>query len=242
MRVITYNTACGNPKISTPAEAFLDLPFYEEAMTDAPDAPIIALQEVGPAQHRALRKRQREHGFGLVFRGRPGQGNALIIPSRYPIIKQAAGYYGWCQARAYVEASRWANRRPYAGASRPVNHRQYLEARMWLMARLADGGREFSVFCTHLSGERPLREAQARVLAVRVIDASRRGPVIVAGDLNARARSPTVKAFEPLEPVTPSEGAIDWILALGLVPVSSRIIGEILSDHYPREAVLRWPD
>ena len=56
VRVITFNTAAGNPRITTPQEDFLRLPFYEEAFGGAEDAPLLALQEVGDAQARERKR------------------------------------------------------------------------------------------------------------------------------------------------------------------------------------------
>lgn len=267
LRVITFNTAIGNPTIKTDQREFLALPFYREIIEGKTGAAILALQEVGPAQARALDEAAARAGarFTLVRIQRPGQGNALLIPDRFTVRSRRSRYFVLSQLRALAGASWRALRR-----RTPLNYRQYLELRMWSMARLADGanGRELTVFNTHLSGEAPLRLAQARSLLKRVHRARRRGDVILAGDLNVRATSakPASEAaianaavrdlFAPLEnmaagAVDRRRPAIDWILAAGFEPVSARLYtddalslpssptAELISDHYAKEAVLR---
>src|SRR6266516_958872 len=89
VRVVTFNAAAGNPRITTDQADFVRLPFYREALDGAPGAPLLALQEVGAAQARALR-----HGAGRTLQiRRPGLGNALVVPPRYAVIGQRRGYY-----------------------------------------------------------------------------------------------------------------------------------------------------
>ena len=264
IRVVTFNTAVGNPKIKTPQRDFLALPFYRAVMDDAPDAPILALQEVGPEQAQALKAAAADGGFALVHISRPGQGNALLVPRRYSVLARRSRYFAWSQLRALAAAlGRTVTRRA------ALNVRQYFELRMWICVRLRDGvtGRELTVFNTHLSGEAGLRLLQARSLLRRVHRAGRRGPVILAGDLNVRAvpgRNPVanevdaaiVERFAPLRDMAagardPRRPPIDWILAQGLEPVSARLYtddaltlpgvggAEEISDHYAKEALLR---
>jgi len=259
-RAITFNTAVGNPKIKTPQRAFLELPFYREIVEGAGDAPILALQEVGPEQAEALAQAAAEGRFGLVRISRPGQGNALLVPARFTVLRSRACFFGFSQLRAFAVAAG----RSIAGRT-PLKHRQYLELRMWIEARLRDeaGGRELTVFNTHLSGEGPLRLAQARVLLRRVHRARRHGPVLLAGDLNVRAGGSdradvAVRAlFAPLRDMAATatdarRPAIDWLLAAGLRPVGCRLYtgaalslpglpsAEVVSDHYAKEATLRF--
>lgn len=266
LRVITFNTAVGNSKIKTAQRDFLTLPFYREVFEGQPGAAILALQEVGSEQARALDEvaADAEARFTLVRIQRPGQGNALVIPDRYTMLSRRSRYFLLSQARALAGAVWRALRR-----RAPLNHRQYLELRMWSMARLADQltGRELTVFNTHLSGEPPLRLAQARTLLRRVHRAREAGPVILAGDLNVRATGDAASAaatadaavrdlFAPLRDmaagaVDPRRPTIDWILAVGFEPVSARLYtddslslpgsptAELVSDHYAKEALLR---
>ena len=126
VRVVTFNAAAGNPRITTPQEAFLDLPFYREAFAGGPRAPLLALQEVGLGQARALR---RVAGTAVVLqRRRPGLGNALVVPDRYEILASRSGYYVLPQLRGIGNALRSGGR----------NWRQYGELRIWVQARLRD--------------------------------------------------------------------------------------------------------
>lgn len=259
IRVITFNTASGNPAIRTVQRDFLALPFYREILGGDPRAAILALQEVGPGQAKALRVAAAAGRFELLHIRRPGQGNALLVPERYEVLSRRSRYFAGCQLRALGAAlGRFAVRR-----ERP-NLRQYLELRMWTRARIADraSGIELTVFNTHLSGEGPLRLAQARSLLRRVHRARASGPVILAGDLNVRATGGpaadgAVRAlFAPLRDMAPAavdarRPAIDWILAAGFEPAGARLYtgdalslpgsptAELVSDHYAKEAVLR---
>ena len=46
VRVVTFNAAAGNPRIKTVETEFLELPFYREALTNAPGAPVLAVPGV----------------------------------------------------------------------------------------------------------------------------------------------------------------------------------------------------
>ncbi len=110
VRVVTFNTGAGNPRVTTPQERFLELPFYREALTSAPGAPILALQEVGDAQARALRAAP---GTATVLqRRRPGLGNALVIPARYEVLQRRARFYVRPQLRGAADgALLWGRKR-----------------------------------------------------------------------------------------------------------------------------------
>ena len=101
IRVVTFNTAAGNPRIKTPQASFLELPFYREALEGAPGAPILALQEVGDAQAKALRAATT--AARVVQIRRPGLGNALIVPARYEVLKARRGYYALSHLRGVVD-------------------------------------------------------------------------------------------------------------------------------------------
>lgn len=260
IRVITFNTAAGNRRIATDQRSFLDLPFYREIIGGSREAPILAAQEVGPEQAKALERAARDGRFRLIGIARPGQGNALLVPGRFEVLERRSGYFLSSQLGALARAL-W---RTLTTRAR-FNHRQYLEPRMWSEARLRDsrGGRPFTIYNTHLSGDAQLRFAQAAALARRVHRARRDGPVILAGDLNARP--PGGKAsevdgalwalLEPLEDMAPTardprRPAIDWILATGFSSLGARLYtddslqlpglpcAEEISDHYAKEAVL----
>ncbi len=265
LRVITFNTAVGNPKIKTDQRVFLKLPFYREIIDGRPEAAILAAQEVGPEQAKALKRAAERGHFRMIHIQRPGQGNALLVPARFEVLSHRSRYYVRSQLTAIAGALWRAARK-----RERFNHRQYLELRMWIEARLRDrrSERVFTIFNTHVSGDPPLRLAQMKALIRRVHGAGRDGPVILAADLNTRptdGKSPeqsrgdaAIRAlFPPLQDMAPSardprRGAIDWVLATGLSPVSARqytdesiqLAGlpsaDVISDHYAKEAVLRF--
>ena len=241
VRVITFNAAAGNPRITTPQADFLTLPFYREAFAGGPQAPILALQEVGDAHAKAL---AREHGTAVVLqRRRPGLGNALVIPDRYEVLARRSGYYLLPQLRGIGHALRAGHR----------NWRQYGELRMWIQARLRDtaAGHELTVLTTHVSGDGDLKVPQ---LEAAVRRAERAGPpVVLAGDLNVprgRERGRDVLAARVIARLRDMGGAppgrekIDYVLAAGFEPVSSRhwtnVLDQRVSDHAPEDDVLRY--
>lgn len=233
VRLVTYNTAAGNPRVRTPQTAFLELPFYAEALAGSPGAAILALQEVGPDQARALRRAAAFGGCRVLQARRPGLGNALVVPRRYEVTAHRRGWYPLAQVRGTVDALR----------RRRADWRQLGELRTWIAARLRDGesGRELTVITTHLSVEPALKVAQGRAIAARATGA----PVILAGDLNVPARDPrgrdreVAAALAGLRDMADAPG-IDRILARGLEPVSARTWSDAdLSDHAPVEAAMR---
>ena len=265
IRVITFNTAVGNPRIKTDQRDFLALPFYREVIEGAPEAPILALQEVGPEQAKALKSAADGGPLRVIHIQRPGQGNALLVPARFEVLSQRSRYFVLSQLAALAKAVwRAASRRER------LNHRQLFELRMWSEARLLDhrGQRVFTVFNTHLSGDPHLRVEQAKALMRRVHGARGHGPVILAGDFNtrpadsgsreqSRADAAVRALFPPLEDMAPSasdprRAVIDYVLATGFSPVSARQYtdeslqlpglpsAEVISDHYAKEAVLRF--
>ena len=262
--MITFNTAVGNPRIRTDQRAFLELPFYREIIEGRPEAAVLAAQEVGPEQARALKAAARDGRFRVIHIQRPGQGNALHVPERFEVLRGRSRYILRGQLVALARSLwRWlrARRRP--------DFSQLAELRMWSEARLRDerSGRVFTVFNTHLSGDPVARVEQAKEVFRRVHAARRHGPVILAGDLNTReveGRDPEqseadarVRAlFGGLRDMTAAlaepRPAIDYVLADGFSPVSSRLYtgdslslpglptAEAISDHYAKEAVLRF--
>jgi endonuclease/exonuclease/phosphatase family metal-dependent hydrolase len=238
VRVITFNCAAGNPRITTPQAQFLELPFYGEAFAGGDGAPLLALQEVGTAQARAL---GRDHGTATVLqRRRPGLGNALVIPDRYELLGRRSGYYVLPQLRGIGRALR-AGRR---------NWRQYGELRMWIRARLRDTatGRELTVMTTHISADGDLKVEQIGAVVRRARTAA--PPVILAGDFNVPSLHPrgldvaAAARMAQLDDVGSRGAKIDYVLAAGLMPVSARVLADILeqqiSDHAPEEVVLAY--
>ena len=251
IRVVTFNTAAGNPRITTPQASFLELPFYREALEGAPTAPVLALQEVGDAQAKALRTASTSARV-LQLR-RPGLGNALIIPARYEVLASRRGYYALSHLRGVVDGLRW-----WRVHHHKPNWRQFGELRIWLEARLRDrhSRRTFTVLNTHLSIEPSLKRRQARAIVARAQAARRHGPVVLVGDLNVPAQNPKGRDVEiartlaRLTDVGSQEPKIDYVLADGFTPVSARrwkgdslsLPGspnaETVSDHYAEDALL----
>jgi endonuclease/exonuclease/phosphatase family metal-dependent hydrolase len=222
VRMVTFNAAAGNPHITTPQEAFLELPFYREALAGGAAAPLLALQEVGGRQARALR---RAVGAATVLqRRRPGLGNALVIPDRYAVLAHRSGYYVLPHLRAIARGGR--------------DWRQNGELRMWIRARLRDreAGRELTLITTHVSFDRALNAAQLDAVArrARVVGP----PVLLAGDVNA-ARLPA-----GLRDMGTTREKIDYVLAAGFEPVSARawtdLVAAGISDHAAEDVVVRY--
>ena len=93
IRVITYNTASGNPRFAGNQRAFVDLPFYQDIVRGRPDAPLLAGQEIGPEQAEALEEAARGASFIMVHAKRPGQGNLVLVPARFEVLERRPGRY-----------------------------------------------------------------------------------------------------------------------------------------------------
>jgi endonuclease/exonuclease/phosphatase family metal-dependent hydrolase len=238
VRVITFNTAAGNPRITTPQAHFLTLAFYEAAFAGGPDAPVLALQEVGGAQAKAL-----AHADGtatVLQKRRPGLGNALVIPDRYELVAHQAGYYVAPQLRGIAHALRHGRR----------NWRQYGELRMWIQARMRDtaAGRELLVITTHTSADGDLKVPQIAAVVRRAL--ATETPTILAGDFNVPTGRrggldvPAGHHLARLRDVASPRERIDYVLAHGFEPVSARPWADVLerrmSDHAPEDVLLRY--
>jgi len=259
VRVVTFNTAAGNPAIKTLQADFVKLPFYREAFDGVPSAPLLALQEVGPDQARALRRDAAATACRVLQIRRPGLGNALVIPERYQVLSYRRCYYVASHLRGVADGlRRWALHQ-----ARP-DWRQFGELRMWIEARLRDraSGRELTILTTHLSVEASLKVPQAKEIVRRTRAAAAGGPVILAGDLNvpaehARGRDVEVAALlselsDMGSSVPPGRKNIDYVLTLGFEGVASKIWtgdslqlpgspnAETVSDHYAEDDLLRY--
>ena len=252
VRVVTFNAAAGNPRITTRQADFLRLPFYREALESNPGAPLLALQEVGDEQAAALRRTAAARNGRVLQMRRPKLGNALVIPDRYVVLSHRRGYYVVPQVRGILDGL--VRRRP--------NWRQFGELRIWLEARLREreSRRTFTVLNTHLSVEPSLKRRQARAIVERALAARRHGPVVLAGDLNvpatgAKGRDVEIAATlarltDMGSPAVNGRPNIDYVLADGFTPLSSRhwtgdslsLPGspnaETVSDHYAEDALL----
>ena len=253
IRVVTFNTAAGNPRITTPQRELPRAAVLPRGAGGRAGAPVLALQEVGDAQAKALRAARTT--ARIIQMRRPGLGNALIVPERYEVLAARRGYYVLSHLRGVVDGLRWWRTERH----RP-NWRQFGELRMWIEARLRDSlsRRVFTVLTTHLSIEPSLKRRQARAIVERALAARRHGPVVLAGDLNvpaigARGRDVEIAATLARLQDMGSGGRppdIDYVLADGFAPVSTRrwtgdslaLPGspnaETVSDHYAKDALL----
>jgi endonuclease/exonuclease/phosphatase family metal-dependent hydrolase len=255
VRVVTFNTAAGNPRITTRQADFLRLPFYREALESNPGAPLLALQEVGDEQAAALRRTAAARNGRVLQMRRPKLGNALVIPDRYLVLSHRRGYYVVPQVRGILDGL--VGRRP--------NWRQFGELRMWIEARLRDrhAGRDLTLLTTHISADGNLKVPQKKAIVNRARAAAVRGPVILAGDFNVPARNPRGRDVEAaallarlhdVGTAAPPRGRenIDYVLTAGFEPVSSRLWtgdslslpgspnAETVSDHYAEDDVVRY--
>jgi endonuclease/exonuclease/phosphatase family metal-dependent hydrolase len=265
VRVVTFNCAAGNKRITTRQADLLQLPFYRDVLEGTEDAPLLCLQEVGPEQSRALRAAVADGApCELLQLRRPGLGNALLVPHRYAVVRRRRNYYLYAQARGVADALERRRR-----AREHADMRQFGEARMWLQACLLDreSGRRFTILTTHVSVDPALKVAQVRAIVRRTLRAAWDGPVILAGDLNVPAddaRGRDREAADDLRRLRDMDvsgpGAhrarpnIDYVLALGFEPVSTRIWtgdslalpgsldAEHVSDHYAEDDLLRYAE
>lgn len=258
LRLITFNTAVGNPKIRTHQRDFLELPFYREVLEGAPGAPILGLQEVGPAQHEAVKRAAANGRFKVVYVDRYGmgnsQGNMMLIPGRFEVLSSGSHRFVESHLKG-TAASLWSWAK--SGFKGPLRT-QLIEPRMWNEVKLRDSqsGQVFSVFNTHLSLDPHVRLQQAHELVGRLKEARKAGPVVLMGDLNTRAPGYTTgrpdqdradaairKLFFPFlqdmgAGVAPGKRPdIDFVLADGFDRVSTRMYtGDSLSVPSAKDA------
>lgn len=182
LKVITFNTACGNPKITTDQADFPKLPFYQKVLQGAPDAPILCLQEVGNAQKAAVEQLSGNGQFRAVYmRTGVDQGNMVLVPKRFEVLDYDADRFGMAQVTAaFKSVWNWIQ-----GGEKP-NLSQLVEPRGFQELRLKDTvtGKTFTVINTHISFQQGLQEPQAKRVFAAAAAAARQGGVIVAGDLN----------------------------------------------------------
>lgn len=262
VRVVSYNTAVGASKITTPQEDFTKLPLYRKALTNAPDAAIMCLQEVGAKQIEAARRFEAE-GTSRVFVQRVAldQYNMLVVPARYEVEAYDGDHYLMAQIKTIGrELWNWISKGEKPSWVDMYQPRGFQEVRLKDTAT----GQRLTVFNTHLALDADTRRDQAQKLFGEANQAAERGGVVVAGDLNTQAGStrakdaPVLSAFEGFVDVGPDQAThlngknIDWVLAKGFEPVGSKVYtgqslqapdgrdaGEI-SDHFAEEGILRY--
>ena len=269
VRVITFNTAIGNPDIKTNQADFLQLPFYKAVIDGKPGAPILALQEVGNAQRDAVMKAAASGNFYVLaqkvgLRGR--QNNMILIPKRFEVEQADNKFFGLAHLKG-VAKSLWGWAK--GGFKGGLNLGQLSEPRGFQELRLKDTltGKRLTVFNTHTSYYDALKVEHNKQLFAAARSAAERGPVIVAGDLNTRTADTDPEAnswhdkarahyegFQDMGPggTPPGKTNIDWVLAKGFESVSSRWYtgtdialpgspdAKTVSDHYAEEDVLRF--
>lgn len=262
-KVITFNTAVGNSRIKTDQADFVKLPFYQKVIQGAPDAPILALQEVGNAQMEAVEK-LAENGRFRAFYLRTGldQGNMVLIPGRFEVQAAEDHRFGLAQVKAALK-SVWGWLK---GGDKP-NFSQLVEPRGFQELRLRDTitGKTFTLINTHLSFQEGIQEPQAKQLFAAARAAERHGGVIVAGDLNVpTADTSSDPRYLPVRDLyrdyldvgprgkPPGKTNIDYVLVKGFKGLDAKwYTGDSLSlpgspdaktvsDHYAEEDTLAF--
>ncbi|MFN3430521.1 MAG: endonuclease/exonuclease/phosphatase family protein [Candidatus Sericytochromatia bacterium] len=271
VKVITFNTAVGNSKIKTDQGDFVKLPFYQSVIKGDANAPILCLQEVGNEQRKAIEKLAKNGHFtvlsqrvGLNFKG----NNLMLVPKRYQVESTDNSYFGMPQVKAAAKTILgW-----FKGEGKPSFNKlwQLVSLRGYQEMQLKDSatGKAFTVFNTHTSYDVALKGVHAKQLFDAAREAEKRGPVIVAGDLNTYSgtdpgsKASDADARQHFDDYT-DMGApgtagdrhnIDWVLAKGFESVSSKLYtgdsislpsaadASLISDHYAEEDVLRFKD
>lgn len=269
-RVITFNTAVGNPAITTKQRDFLQLPFYQDLLQGKPNAPVLCLQEVGNEQRAAVEQLAKAGGQFTVLANRVGanQHDMMLIPKRFEVTKQETHRFLGIQFKAFFRTTfNWL----FKGGEKPV-FTQLLAPRGFLQATARDRvtGQTLTFIDTHLSYWKELRADQAAKLMRHARAAEALGPVVVAGDLNVRtadtdgpqhaheghaATRAHLKGYTDAGPSgnPPGKSNIDWVLVKGLQPLASKwYTGDSLSlpgspnakavsDHYAEENLVTWP-
>lgn len=268
VKVITFNTAIGNPAIKTDQKDFTKLPFYKAIIDGEPNASILCLQEVGNAQ-RDLVKQLAANGNFTVYSQKVGlrgrQNNMILIPKRYQVVEHENNMYDMNHLKA-AAGKVWGWVKSFG--KEKINWAQTIEPRGYQQVLLKDTltNKQLTVFNTHMSYYDQIKVAHGKELFKAAEAAKKSGPVIVAGDLNTRTAD-----TDPSDPFNaqvrgmfgdlqdmgpqgkpPSKSNIDWVLADGFESVSSKwYTGDSISlpgspdaltvsDHYAEEDVLRY--
>jgi endonuclease/exonuclease/phosphatase family metal-dependent hydrolase len=121
----------------------------------------------------------------------------------------------------------------------PLDRRGSHTYRNVVVSAVEIDGCRVHVLVTHLDSREPWRRDE-QLRAVAELFRSLAPPVILMGDLNARARDPAMRELldghDVIDPVAATAGdsgrsRIDWILVRGLVPVAADIEDTGASDH-----------
>lgn len=260
IEVVTFNTASGNPTIKTAQKEFLKLPFYQQTINGEPDAPIIGLQEAGPAQVEALSKLAKNGNFSFIYSRSvfSDGGNLLIVPKRFEVLQGKSERYSLTSGIVGIAGS-------VKAGEFHRNDLSQMYPRMVTEAKLKDkvSGKTFIVFNTHLSYTKSIQQRQSDELFAYIAEANKKGPVVVLGDLNADSHNPYLhggllkKHIENagLSDMGPQSaprkrGNYDYVLAKGFESVDSRYLfdlslsgsptAEQVSDHYAEGDRIRF--
>lgn len=268
VKVITFNTAIGNPKITTNQRDFTKLPFYQATLKNEPGAAILCLQEVGNAQIDEVKRLAASgqfHVFSQAVGLRGRQNNMIVIPKRYQVVSQENQRYGAGHVKA-LAGKLWSWAKSFG--KEPMNWGQLVEPRGYQKVVLKDSvtGKTMTVYNTHTSYYDQVKVAHNKQLFADANEAAKRGPVIVGGDLNTRTAdtdkgdpyNAQVRAmmgdFQDMGPQGTPTGKtnIDWVLAQGFESVSKKWYtgdsialpgspdAKTVSDHYAEENVIRF--
>ncbi|MEF8792484.1 endonuclease/exonuclease/phosphatase family protein [Thiohalorhabdus sp.] len=181
---------------------------------------------------------------------------AFVDQARY--LASSAGYR-FCESMVTRDFGRFAQHTNSLLSRIPIQgiheHRLpgAMDGRGTLEARFNLDGRPLTVFVTHLALRQRTRLRQAAYLAQLV---RRAGPSVVMGDFNAKPRSPEIvqlsdkaglgMASRPAHATLPSwrpRVAVDHILATPELTLEEYgPLPELLSDHLPVQAIVRWVD
>lgn len=247
--VVTLNTASGSDKITTPQPAFLKLPFYQKAINGDPDAPIIGLQEVGPAQAEKvaeLAKKSGNFSYSYINSRASNDGNLLIVPKRFEVLKSESSPYPLeAQVKGMVHS--------LGTGKLKLKDMGQLYPRMWSEMRVKDRvtGEVFTVGDTHLSYNPEIQRHQLDIVSERMEEAQKYGPVLYVGDFNADTRS---KEYHGKNLLAKMEKAgmtdmspqgrmnIDYVWASGFKSVGKEVLISppgIKSDHDGEKVIMR---
>jgi endonuclease/exonuclease/phosphatase family metal-dependent hydrolase len=263
VRIVSYNTAVGASGIKTPQADFTKLPVYHRALTNAPGAAVMCLQEVGKDQIAAARRFEAQGTCKVLVQRVHAldQYNMIVVPARYKVEAYDGDHFMKAQTKTVGrELWNWVTK-----GQKPALVDMY-QPRGFQEVRLKDTAtnKTLTVFNTHMALDRDTRLDQAHKLVGEANEAAKRGGVVVAGDLNTDAattnkRDAVVRrvfeGFQDMGPAEPTHSGgknIDWVLTKGFESVSGKVHrgqslqapdgrdASVISDHFAEEDVLRF--